>query len=109
MINKIKGLTRAIPKTALPVVKVLRQKVRRPVLPKLDEKLYWIRKRPVGGFRRVCAMGLVRGCSSYPYSRMGFNDLAPDRAVIDFANWFDDQRDPKSVVDAIWGKSNKSS
>lgn len=97
------GLTRPIPKTALPVVLVLRQEVprpkRKPKQGKWFKSLVW--QKPNGN--TCCAMGLLPGADQFPTERDGFDGRASTRAVRCFGKWFDAQRDPQAIVDAIWG------
>ncbi len=95
------SLTRPIPKTAMPIVEVLRRDVPRPKeLPKCgDYVLHLLRWE-----KSYCPMGLhPRANSKAPYFNINdFPSYPKIRAIQRFANWWDDQTDPRAAMDAVW-------
>ena len=97
-------LTRPMPDAALPVLAVIRERVKKPA--KLPNPCYvdsgnlrWTHSK---GF--CCAMGLVPEASDTPGYSTEFDNLATTEEVTAFGSWFDEQIDPQAVVDFIWGE-----
>lgn len=92
------------------VANLIEARVPRPEdLPQGYFSLSWHRPslfRNDGSMVKTCALGLIPGaCSNLPISpsRAGLEGLASPEDVSAFIDWFDAQRDPQGVVDAIWG------
>lgn len=98
------SLTRPLPPEAVPIVRIIRYGVPRPVelpLPRLlNGKLLRWRRRREG---LCCPMGLL-SCARLPTpvdpefcGIYGFG-----RATMSFAAWWDSCRDPAAAVAAVW-------
>ena len=95
------SLTSPIPKTAMPIVEVLRRDVPRPKeLPKfglgISHVLRWEKS--------YCPMGLhPHAMSKAPYFHIYDFPAHPKiRAIQTFANWWEKQTDARAAVDVIW-------
>lgn len=96
------SLTSPIPKTAMPIMEVLRRDVPGPK--ELPQFSSYNRTRFLRWKKCYCPMGLhPLALSKVPYfDKMDFPPHPKIRAIQVFANWWDDQTDARAAVDAIW-------
>jgi len=93
------SFTREIPDTALPIVEILRRDV-----PKPDElPTYAAGALRWNEFRCACPMGLhPQATSPVPVHEDQFPPYPNGHIVRQFAVWWDNQKDAKAAVNAIW-------
>jgi hypothetical protein len=89
------GLTRPIPKAAMPVVRILRRDVPRP-------------KKIAFRWSVRCPLGLhPKAISLTPVDRVGFPPCQSNWAITAFYLWWDDQTDAKAAVNAMWPQKKR--
>lgn len=108
------ALTRPIPEEAMPVVQLIRERVKRPEdLPELVQPFASCRSvlRFVrgNGAVRVCPMGLDKtAIMPLPTDAYCFSICSPfrnsDVGVRHCGLWWDEQQNAQAAVDAVWGE-----